>query len=105
MTRFCGKIGFAEQEEVAPDIWKEKMVEKKYYGDVIRNTRILQETSNLNPDVALSNQISVVANPYAIHNYHAMRYVVYMNSKWKIISVEVKHPRLILTVGGAYYND
>ena len=33
-----------------------------------------------------------------------MRYVEFMGAKWKISSVEVQYPRLILTVGGVY-ND
>lgn len=105
MAKFSGMIGFAEQQETIPDVWEEVIVEKKYYGDVLRDIRNLQYSSNLNPDIGISNRISIIANPYAVQNFHAMRYAVYMNSKWEIKSVEVQHPRLILTLGGIYYNE
>jgi hypothetical protein len=31
-----------------------------------------------------------------------MKYIEFMGARWKITSVEVKHPRLILTIGGVY---
>jgi hypothetical protein len=31
-----------------------------------------------------------------------MRYVEWMNARWKITSIDVKRPRVILTIGGVY---
>ena len=73
-----------------------------YYGELIRNTRKLQSTEYLNDDINISNEISILADPFAYANFHSMRYVDFMGAKWKIISVEVQYPRLILTVGGVY---
>ena len=102
MSKWYGKIGYADHVEKEPGDWVEEITEKSYYGDVIRNTRLLQNSGGINDNVNISNQFSVVADPYAIQNFHAMRYIEFMGTKWKITNVEVQHPRLILTVGGLY---
>lgn len=102
MAKFYGKIGFADTVETSPGVWTEKIVERNYFGDIIRNTRRLQSSDQLNDDINISNEISIVADPYANQNFHSMRYVEFMGAKWKITNVEVRHPRLILTVGGVY---
>lgn len=78
------------------------MVERRYYGDLTRNTRRLQSSGNLNDNVTISNQISIVADPFANENFHAMRYAEFMGTKWKIASVEVQYPRLILELGDVF---
>ena len=102
MAKFAGKIGFAVIEENKPGVWTERMVEHRYYGDLMRNTRRLQSSGNLNDNVIISNQISIVADPFAKENFHAMRYVELYGAKWKITSVEVQYPRLILELGDVY---
>lgn len=102
MAKFSGKIGFAVIEETKPGVWTERMVEHRYYGDLMRNTRRLQSSGNLNDNVIISNQISIVADPFAKENFHAMRYVELYGAKWKITSVEVQYPRLILELGDVY---
>lgn len=102
MAKFYGKIGFADTVEPSPGVWTEKIVERNYFGDIIRNTRRLQSSDQLNDDINISNEISIVADPYANQNFHSMRYVKFMGAKWKITNVEVRYPRLILTVGGVY---
>ena len=71
---------------------------------MIRNIRQLEASDKVNDDINISNEISIIADPFAYQNFHAMRYVEFMGAKWKISSVEVQYPRLILTVGGVY-ND
>jgi hypothetical protein len=102
MAKFYDVIGFAEVKETSPGVWEETVTERKYYGDVGRNTFKYQASSNLNDDLNISNEISIVADVFANENFHAMRYVVFMGVKWKINNVEVKRPRLILNVGGVY---
>lgn len=102
MARFSGKIGFAIQNETKPGVWTECIRERPYYGDVIQNSRRLQASGNVNDDIEISNRISIIADPYAYENFHSMRYVVYMGSKWKVSEVLVDHPRLTLTLGGLY---
>lgn len=102
MAKYCGVIGFAETVEKKPGVWVEDITERKYYGELIRNTRRLQATSQVNDNINIANEISIVADPYANQNFHTMRYIEFMGTKWKITNVEVKYPRLILTVGGVY---
>ena len=102
MAKFYGKIGYANTVETKPGVYEEQIVERSYYGDLIRNTRRLQSADQVNDDINISNEISIVADPYATNNFHTMRYAVFMGTKWKISNVEVSYPRLILTLGGAY---
>ena len=102
MAKFYGAIGYAKTVETMPGVWTEQITERDYYGDVIRNSRRLQSSDKVNDDINISNQISIVADPYAINNFHSMRYAKFMGAKWKISDVEVQYPRLLLTLGGLY---
>lgn len=102
MAKFYGVIGYAVTKMTEQGIYEEQIVETEYVGDVIRNTRRLRDGSKINDDINISNQISIIADPYAANNFHTMRYVVFMGAKWKISEVEVQYPRLILTLGGLY---
>lgn len=102
MAKFYGAIGYAVTKETAPGVWTEEIAEQSYYGDLTRNMRRLQDSGDLNDDINVANEISIVADPYANANFHSMRYVAFMGAKWKISKVEVQYPRLILTLGGVY---
>ena len=102
MAKFYGSVGYAVSEETVPGVWEERIVEHSYYGDVIRNNRKLQSSSQLNDNIVVSNEISILSDPFANENFHSMRYVEFMGAKWKITNVEVQYPRLILTIGGVY---
>lgn len=102
MAKFCGVIGFAVTEETRPGVYEDRIEERNYVGDLIRNSRRLQTGSQVNDDINISNQISIVADPYANQNFHAMRYATYLGAKWKITNVEVQYPRLILELGGVW---
>lgn len=102
MAKFYGVIGFAEIVETAPGVHTEQIVERPYFGDLTRNTRRLQSADQLNDNINIANEISIVADPYANDHFYAMRYVEFQGTRWKISNVEVKYPRLILTAGGQY---
>lgn len=102
MAKFCGAIGYAVTKETEPGIWEEQIVEVEYFGDVIRNSRRFSGSAKVNDDINISNQISIIADPFANNNFHAMKYVVFMGAKWKISEVTVQYPRLVLTIGGLY---
>lgn len=105
MAKFYGIIGYAETAEIRPGVWKPQIVERTYVGDFIRNTRRYEASGQVNDNLTIANEISIVADPYAYQNFHSMRYVEFMGTRWKITSVEVLHPRLILTVGGVYNGE
>lgn len=104
MAKFYGEIGYVETTETEPGVWVENIIKRNYYGDLIRNTRSLVSSGNVNDNINISNEISILADPYANEHFHSMRYVEFMGAKWKITNVEVKYPRLILTIGGLYNN-
>lgn len=102
MGKWFGKIGYAENKRGRPGVYEESIIEKEYYGDIGRNARRLESSGNVNDNINIANEISIVADPYARDNIYAMRYIEFMGAKWKITNVEVQYPRLILTVGGVY---
>ena len=102
MAKFVGAVGFSETVETVPGIWKTVITERKYKGDIIRNVRKLESSGDVNDDVNISNEISIVADAYANNNLFSIRYVEFMGAKWRVTSVDVKPPRLILTLGGVY---
>ena len=105
MAKYYGVIGYAETVETAPGVYEEQITERNYYGELVRNTRRLQTSDQVNDNINIANEISVIADPFATQNFHAMRYVEFMGAKWKITNVEVRYPRLILTIGGVYNGD
>jgi hypothetical protein len=102
MAKFYGVIGYAETVETAPGVYREAVTEREYFGDVVRMVSQWQGSNNLNDNLNVNNQISVVADPFAYENFSAMRYIKWMGACWKITSVEVQRPRLILSIGGVY---
>lgn len=102
MAKFYGKIGFMETTETSPGVWEEEITERYYYGDVMRNMRRWDNSSYENDDLKVNNEISIVSDPYAVQNFHAIRYVEWMGALWKVSSVDVQYPRLTLSIGGVY---
>ena len=81
MAKFYGAIGYSVTEETRPGIWKENITERMYYGDLVRNTRRLQSSDKLNDNIDVSNEISILADPFANDNFHSMKYVEFMGAK------------------------
>lgn len=103
MAKFFGKIGYAITEETAPGVWTENIITREYQGDVTRNTRRLDSPNEtLNDNINISNEISIVADPFAYNNFHSMRWIEWFGTKWKVTSVSVQYPRLVLMIGGVY---
>ena len=105
MAKWYGEIGFAETVETKPGVWIEQITKRNYYGDVTRDSRRLQTADKLNDNVNISNQISIISDPYANENFHSMRYAFYMGTRWKITDIEVQYPRLNLTLGGVWNGE
>ena len=102
MAKFYGTIGYVNTVETEPGMWEEQKTERQYSGELVKNTRRLESSGGVNDNINISNEVGIVADPYAYENFHAMRYIKFMGAKWKISNVEVRYPRLILTIGGVY---
>lgn len=109
MAKFYGAIGYIETVETEPGIWEEKITERNYYGDLTRNFGKHEPSGNVNDDINIVNEISIIADPYAMEHFFAIRYVRFelppLGGSWKITNAEVAYPRLILTIGGVYNGD
>ena len=81
MAKWFGKVYYSNTEEVetAPGVWKD--------------------------DITLQNEISILADPYAMQNFQYIRAVEVMGTLWKVTAVDVQYPRLSLSVGGVYNGE
>lgn len=106
MAKYYGSVGYATtcEDLESPGVWVDSITERHYYGDVIRNISKWSENTNrsINDNVNVDNKISILADPYAMDNFSKIKYLTYMGEKWKVISIEVQRPRLILTIGGVW---
>lgn len=102
MAKFYGEVGYGTTVEKSPGVWDDVIVEHKYRGDVVRNTRRLETGDSVNDDISVGNSISIVADAYAREHIFAMRYVKWQGALWIIQEVEVVRPRLLLRLGGVY---
>lgn len=102
MAKFYGEIGFAISKETAPGVCTDTIERRFYYGEVI--SRRIQTTNgtSINDNVNVSDEISIVSDPFANEHYFAMKYVTYMGVKWKVENISVQFPRLVLSLGGIY---
>lgn len=103
MARFCGKIGFIKTIEQESGIWVEdEPLERTYYGDIVRNTRNIENSSNVIDNLNITNSISVVIDKFGNENFQYMKYVIINGVKWKIDSVTIDYPRMTIVIGGVY---
>lgn len=102
MGKFYGTVGYGVTKEIRPGYWDESVTERSYYGDVLQNSHRWENSGNQNDDLNVANRISIIADPFAHENLSSIRYVEWLGSKWKVTSVEVQWPRLILSLGGVY---
>ena len=105
MAKFYGVIGFVETQETKPGVFEPYITKRYYSGDILRSSKRFDSSDELNDNLNISNQFSIVADTYAYNHVYGMRYVKYMGTCWKITDVEIQSPRLILTVGGVYNGD
>lgn len=102
MAKIYGVIGYASQVETSPGVWVEQITERTYYGDLTRRGWRNESSGNLNDNINISNEVSIIADPFACQNFHTIKYVTINGVKWKVSSVEIQQPRLILSIGGVY---
>jgi len=104
MARFYGEVGYGDSVETpaGSGVWVDTITEIVYFGDVLRDTRKLEAGEGLNSDISVVNSISIVADEYAIKHFFKIKYVRWAGVLWTVSNVEVKSPRLILSLGSVY---
>jgi len=101
-VKFFGRIGFGKTVDRGNGNWEDEITERQLFGDVIKDTRRFVSADKVNPDITISNSISVVADSYAIENTSAIRYVEWAGALYTVSDFEIQSPRLILRLGGVY---
>lgn len=102
MAKFYGSIGYVETVETSPGVFKEVSTERNYSCDILRKSKRFDSNEQLNDNLNISNQFSILADEYAYQHFYALRYIKILGACWKITDVEVQYPRMTLTVGGIY---
>lgn len=102
MDRFYGKIGFISSVEREPGIWIDEVIEREYRGEIKKNIRKWSNSEYLNDNINVNNTISIIADSYMYDNMYAIKYIHLGGALWKITDVEIRRPRLILSIGGVY---
>jgi len=102
MARFYGEIGFGHIVETAPGITEDVITERKFYGDVLRSNLRTNDNDKINTDTLLNNSIRIVGTKYAFDNIRHMRYIKFEGVLWKIDTIQVERPRLVIGMGDVY---
>jgi hypothetical protein len=104
--KFSGVVGFwVNDVEVEPSVFKSKIEEKPYVGDLLKDTRRWSDqSSRVNSTLQLSNRIRIVADMYMNRNWDNIKYVKYrgLDTPFTVTSVDLDYPSITLTIGGRY---
>lgn len=101
--KYVGNIGFlSSNTEVTGGIATQPIISKRYFGEIITTSSRLQTQDKINPDVTINNSIAILLDGYLNNNLSNIVYVEFLNKKWSVSSIELRHPRVILSLGGLY---
>lgn len=105
--KWSGTIGFFIDEEVFKDgvgtgVWKQRIVEKHYSGDLLRDYRTQESSNFVNESINISNTISIVCDRFIDDHIMDIKYITFKNKKFKVKSFTQNHPRIEMTIGGLY---
>lgn len=103
--KFYDAVGYATSVETPPDsgVWIDVVTETKLFGDVLRNTRAMEEADKVNNDRSIGVRFSLIADANSVENFEAIRYVKWRGRRYLIRNIEYLAPRLIITPGGEYH--
>lgn len=104
MSKFYGKVGYAIPRETSPGVIEYNDIEERpYYGDLLRNTRKWDSSDTLNDNLNIQDDVSIVSDGFAYLNAQYIKYVIVFGVKWKVRSIKIERPRIILTLGDVYH--
>lgn len=107
MGKFHGVIGYSVPIQTEAGVFRTdvQIVERNVYGDELQASSKWVEGRNVNDDLKVNTKISIIADAYAMQHFSQIKYCVWMGIKWKVIEIQPKRPRLILTLGGEYNGE
>lgn len=101
--KYSGNIGFwIDDVEIRPGVFKSEMVEKPYTGDIIKSYQHWTGAEHINQNLTLNNKISIIADLYLNQHISSIKYVTYMGTKWRVSSLEINYPRVVIEMGEVY---
>lgn len=103
--KWYGQIGFITEEETAVDVYDPVIIEKDYMGDLVKNYKNNETGSVINQNITLSNQLSIIFDPYLRQNFYKIAYITFEGAKWTVSNADIQPPRLLLTFGRLYSED
>ena len=83
-------------------MWEDVIIARKVFGDVLRNTRKLDDGARVNGNLTIGNTFSIVLDAFVNENIFAIRYVEWKGVLWTCDDIEVVERRLIIRPGGVY---
>lgn len=105
-NKFYGPVGYeVVPEEPDNGICAPEVVERNYSGDVLKNYFKAKAGVGVIDNIDVDNRISILSDPFALNHFHEIKYVKWMGAAWKVSSVDVQYPRLILSIGGVYNGE
>lgn len=109
MAKFFGKVGFSVTVELdpinEPGVYGDSNIEREYCGDVLQNRASWEQSTEVNDNFNINVRFSLLLDPFAEQYCQKIKYIEYMGGKWKVKSIEIQYPRIILTVGGVYNGE
>lgn len=102
MAKFYGDIGYVQTVEIEPGIWDTIEDARPYCGDLLRNYHRWETGDHPNANLVLGHEVSILADPYALENFNAIKWVEVYGKKWRVTSATVDYPRITLSVGEVY---
>lgn len=107
--RASATIGFRETIEKMDEngnptsIWVEKITRRTYKAEVINNTYRNQQGESINDNYVINVKLSMIAcDAYTISHLDSIIYCEWEHKKWKVNSVDLQRPRIVVTLGGDY---
>lgn len=104
MAKFTGSVGYVTQKETVPGVWSTDETTKVMKGDLIRQ-QLSHQSDGVHSNVALNHRVSLIGDRYAFENAHFIKWIEFNGVKWKVASVELQRPRLIVTLGGIWNGE
>lgn len=102
MPKFYGKIGYRLTVRTGPGVSEEIISERVSKGDIVRNSRKLEEGVGVNSDISMGYTVELVGDAYATQNFTDILFVEWMGKPWVVVNVDIEAPRLKLRLGGLY---
>lgn len=103
MAKFYGLIGFSQEVEVSPGVYDYVIVEKPYYGEVIRDVVDSVASGTVLAERKTGNAFRIVGDGYSRNNFFDMTYVKWAGNYWEVRQVELlQRPRMIIRIGGKW---